>query len=207
MLHDVVQPRRTITRERMFDGVIFDVWREHVDLGDQGVVDREFVDHPGAVGILAMNDDGEIALIQQYRHAVKSMLWEIPAGLLDVTGEPAHCAAARELAEEADLEAATWHTLVDMLNSPGFANETIRIFLARDLTPVAEADRFERTEEEADFEVTWVPLDEAVAAALAGQFHNVSLVTAVLAAKAARDAGWAPLRSPDAPMPYRRVTA
>ncbi|UFU08390.1 NUDIX hydrolase [Ruania halotolerans] len=176
-----------------------DLVGESVDLGDAGTVRREFIRHPGAVAVVALDAHDRVALLHQYRHPVRSSLWEVPAGLLDVPGEPLRTAAARELAEEADLRAATWHTLVDFYTSPGGSDERIRIFLARDLTEVPEAHRHDREAEELGMELRWVPLADAVAAALAGRIHNPSTVTGILATHAARAEDWSRLRPAEAP--------
>ncbi|WP_022916557.1 NUDIX hydrolase [Ruania albidiflava] len=191
-------------REVLHHGKVFDLVGERVDLGAGGEVYREFLAHPGAVAVVALDDAGRVALVRQYRHPVRAYLWEVPAGLLDVPGEPLLAAAQRELAEEADLHAATWHTLVDFCTTPGGSDERIRIFLARDLTAVPEADRFAREAEELEMPLSWVDLDEAHAAVLAGQIHNPSAVAGILAAHAARCAGWQPLRAADAPDPLPR---
>ncbi|MDR2723326.1 MAG: NUDIX hydrolase [Cellulomonadaceae bacterium] len=203
-LRDVVAPRPVVSHTTLFSGRIFDVACERVDLGAAGIVDRDIIDHPGAVAIVAMDDDGRVAVINQYRHAVRSVLWEIPAGLLDIAGEPADVCAARELAEETDLQASTWHVLADFLTSPGFTNESLRIFLARDLTVIPPDRRHVRTEEEADMEVRWVPLDEAVARVLDGSIHSPSAVIGILAAHTHRNNTWSTLRPANTPMPYRR---
>jgi ADP-ribose pyrophosphatase len=128
-------------------------------------------------------------------------LWEIPAGLLDVEGEDFVVGAARELAEEADLQAAEWNVLADFFNSPGSSSEAIRIYLARGLSEVPEAERHVRTDEEAEIELRWVSLDDAVAAVLEGRLHNPSAVVGILAAAAARAAGFSGLRPGNAPWP------
>ena len=138
-------------------------------------------------------------VIRQYRHPIGAQEWEIPAGLLDVDGEPPHEAALRELYEEADLRAGRLDLLIDYASSPGGLSEQLRVFLARDLTDVSEDDRFEREEEELDMPTGWARLDDVVGAALAGRLHNPTLLMSCLAARAARDAGWAPLRAPDTP--------
>nr|WP_147919512.1 NUDIX hydrolase [Ruania zhangjianzhongii] len=182
-------------------GKVFDLVGEQVDLGAGGVVYREFLAHPGAVAIVALDDQEQVALVRQYRHPVRAYLWEVPAGLLDVPGEEPAAAARRELAEEADLVAGTWHTLVDFCTTPGGSDERIRIFLARDLGEVPEADRYQREAEELDMPLRWVDLDEALAAVLDGRLHNPSAVAGILAAHAARASGWQTLRSADAPHP------
>nr|WP_210737329.1 NUDIX hydrolase [Cellulomonas hominis] len=177
----------------MHHGKIWDLVSETVDLGEAQVV-REFVDHPGAVAVIALDAEDRVLLLKQYRHPVRSELWEPPAGLRDVDGEPPHVTAARELAEEADLRAATWHLLTEFATSPGGSTERIGVYLARDLSEVPEAERFAREEEEAEMEPLWLPLDEAVGAVLAGRLHSPSAVVGVLAAAAARDRGWSTLR-------------
>jgi ADP-ribose pyrophosphatase len=183
----------------VFSGRIWDVRRDVVDLGTAGEVTREYVDHPGAVAILALDDDGQVALVHQYRHPVGMTMWELPAGLLDVEGELPAAAAARELAEETDLRAGRWDTLIDWTNSPGGMSEVLRCFLARDLSEVPHHERHAREAEELDMKLAWFPLEEVREAILAGDLHNPSLVVGVLAACAARDRGWQTLRPADAP--------
>ncbi len=195
----------------VFDGMVWDVRRDTVDLGDAGEVTREYVEHPGAVAVLALREvDGRdhVLLIQQYRHPVGAFEWELPAGLLDVAGEPPWVGAARELHEEVDLLASRWDVLIDFFGSPGGNSEALRIFLARDLTDVHEDERFSREGEERGMPVGWVDLDEAHEAVLQGQLHNPGAVIGVLTAQAARARDWATLRPRDAPWPehpaYRR---
>ena len=182
-------------------GIVWDVVRDRVDLGDAGEVTREYVRHPGAVAVAALDEHGRLCLIQQYRHPVRAYEWEIPAGLLDVDAEPPHVGAARELHEEVDLVAGTWHVLADYVSSPGGLDEALRIYLARDLTPVPASERHDRDGEELGMPVRWVALEEARDAFLAGRLHNSTLGIAVLATLAAREQGWATLRPVDAPWP------
>lgn len=200
---DEVDPRPVLRHERLYDGRIIDLVRDDVDLGDAGVVTREYVDHPGAVAVVALDDEDRVLLLRQYRHPVRAFLWEVPAGLLDVDGEPAADAAARELAEEADVTAESWAVLTDYATTPGSSNEAVRVFLARGVAEVAAADRHDRTGEEAGIETRWVPLGEAVARVLDGSLHNPSAVVGVLAAAASRAGGWASLRPADAPWSVR----
>jgi 8-oxo-dGTP pyrophosphatase MutT (NUDIX family) len=172
-----------VARERVLDGMVWDVVRERFALGDHEVV-REFVDHTGAVAVLAVDDDERVLLIRQYRHPIRAREWELPAGLLDIPGEDPLVAAQRELAEEVDLEAAHWESLVDFHTTPGGSNERLRVFLARGLTATDGA--FARTEEEADIEIRWTSLDEVVEAALAGRIGNAILIVGALAAHARR---------------------
>jgi 8-oxo-dGTP pyrophosphatase MutT (NUDIX family) len=187
----------------VFHGMVWDVRRDEVDLGGGETVTREVIDHPGAVGVVVLDTDERVLLLRQYRHPVRSYLWEPPAGLLDVAGEDPLVAAQRELAEEADLTADDWHLLVDFYNSPGGSTEAFRCFLARGLHEVPEAERHAREHEERAMVPAWIDLSEARDLVLAGRLHNPATVSGVLAAAAARDAGWASLRPADAPWPER----
>ena len=206
---DRLEPAPVLATETVFTGRVWDVVRDTVDLdagaAGSGRVVREYQRHPGAVGVVALDEQGRVLLLSQYRHPVRHVLWELPAGLLDVEGEPPALAAARELAEEADLRAGTWHVLLDWFNSPGGSDEAFRLFLARDLSPVPAAERHERAEEEAGMVATWLPLEAARDAVLAGDLHNPSAVTGLLAAWAAQQIGWASLRPADAPWPGHRA--
>jgi ADP-ribose pyrophosphatase len=189
--------------EVRFKGHVIQVRTDRVRMpnGDRTeIAERDLVIHPGSVGVIGLDDQERVLLIRQYRHPVGYLLWEPPAGLRDVEGEPPWRTAARELAEEAGYRAREWHTLVDVLTSPGMTNERVRIFLARGLSeiPEEEAD-FERIHEEAGMPVVWVPLDEAVAAVTRGQLRNPLAVMGILSVYAARATGYRDLRAPDAP--------
>lgn len=178
-----------------------DVVRSAVDGGE---FTREVVVHPGAVGIIALDDDENVLLVSQYRHPVGHRLLEPPAGLLDVDGEDYLTAAQRELYEEGFVRAADWRVLLDAFTSPGMTNETVRVYLARDLQPVDDRARHVGVHEEADLPVVWWPLAEVVAAALRGRLHNPILLYGALAAWAARAGeGYDALRPADAPWPAR----
>ncbi|WP_091037551.1 NUDIX domain-containing protein [Microbacterium oxydans] len=163
----------------VYEGRVWDVRSDRVRYGDGEIV-RQYVDHTGAVAILALDDDGRVLLIQQYRHPIRHRDWELPAGLLDVEGEEPLAAARRELAEEADLVAAHWEPLVSSWTTPGGNDEMIHIFLA---TGISSAERaHDREDEEADIRVEWVPLADVVDAVLEGRMHNGILTIGVLAA-------------------------
>ncbi|MFB2583156.1 NUDIX domain-containing protein [Herbiconiux sp. P15] len=200
LLADDVVTVEVTSSEVVFDGYVWDVRREAFGYGGE-TLRRDFVDHPGAVAILALDEEDRVLVIKQYRHPVRRREWEPPAGLLDVADEPALEAAKRELAEEADLEADEWNVLIDYLTTPGGNNEAIRIFVARGVRPTAGA--FERTAEEADMELRWVPLTELVDAVVASRVQNPSLVIGALAAEHSRSRGWTTLRPADAPWPER----
>ncbi len=194
--------------EVALEGMVWNVRRDTVDLGDHGAVTREYIDHPGAVVIAALRDIGHVdhvVLIRQYRHPVRTTEWELPAGLLDVAREDPALAAARELAEEVELSAGRWDVLVDFYASPGSTSEALRIFLARDVHELA-GGTFERTGEEAGITGRWVPLDDAYAAVLGGQVHNPGAVIGIMATWGARRRGWTTLRPADTPWPLVRVS-
>jgi ADP-ribose pyrophosphatase len=134
-------------------------------------------------------------MVYQYRHALGRRLWELPAGLLDVGGEAPHMTAARELREEAGLQAQTWQVLVDLDSTPGFSDESVRVFLATGLTDV---DRPEAHDEEADLTVSWYPIAEAVQRIFSGEIVNSPAVAGILAAYAVHE-GIAEPRPVDAP--------
>jgi ADP-ribose pyrophosphatase len=175
---------------------------DDVRMSDGAVTKREVVEHPGAVVIVALDDDGAVVIVNQYRHPVRCRLDELPAGLLDVPGEPDLDAAARELAEEAGLAATEWHVLLDLFPSPGFSAEAVRVFLARGLSERA-APGFRPEHEELTLTVRRVPLAEAARMALAGKLSNAAAVAGVLGAAHAAATGWDGLRAADAPWPAR----
>jgi len=169
--------------------------QDEVKLPDGEQVVREVVEHPGAVAIVAMDEADRVLMIRQYRHPVRAMLWEVPAGLRDVRGEPPLETARRELLEEAGYQAGDWHLLADYLPSPGISTEQVRVYLARNLTVVpAGQHEYVRQHEEAYLTVTWVPLAEAVRAVLAGDVHNGVAIVGILSAYAAHGAGFRALR-------------
>lgn len=171
-----------------YRGFIFDVIVDDIELASTSArMRREFIKHDDAVAVLAVRDGEsgeEVLLIRQYRHPVRHLLWEIPAGLLDVAGEDPIEAAARELAEEADLGASEFGFLASFYTSPGCSDEQLDVYLARGVYPV-ETD-FEREDEEEEIETAWVPLNDVVAAVLAGNLRSPSLVVGVLAYVASR---------------------
>jgi len=186
-----------------FTGRIWQIRSEGVVMPDGVVAVRDYLDHPGAVGVLALDDQQRVLLVRQYRHPVRHRLWELPAGLLDVPGENPLHAAQRELYEEAHATARDWRVLIDFYSSPGGSSEALRIFLAQGLAE-SEGDRFAAEHEELDLQLDRVDLDELVRLVLAGELHNGALVASVLAARVALDGpGLDSLRPAQAPWPAR----
>ena len=189
-----------VSSAELVRGRLVTLLTDKVRMPDDELAERDVVIHPGAVAVLALDDAGQVLLIRQYRHPVRRLLWEIPAGLRDVSGEPAWATARRELLEEAGYRARDWRVLADYYTSPGFSTERLRVFLARDLEFVPEAERdFVPEGEETQLVPAWLPLDEAVRKVLAGDLHNGVAALAILAGYAARSEGYKRLRPADAP--------
>jgi 8-oxo-dGTP pyrophosphatase MutT (NUDIX family) len=181
-----------LASEKPFGGKLVTVRVDKVRMPDGSISRREVVEHDDAVAVVALDPDGRVLLIDQYRHPLRARLRELPAGLRDAPGESWVQTAARELAEEVGLAADTWHTLVDVHPSPGMAAYRARVYLARDLRD-AGSDH-EASGEEADLGTQWVPLDDAVARVEAGEITNALAVAGLFAAARARDRDFAGLR-------------
>lgn len=160
-----------------YKGSIWNVMKD-IFLFNNNKITREYIKHPGAVAILALNKKNEIFLIKQYRHAIKKIEWEIPAGLLDIKNETILKAAKRELYEEADLQASKWDILLDFYTTPGSSNESIRIYLAQDISEAKE--NFNRIDEEATMEIGWFHINEIVESIIKGKIHNSILCLGVM---------------------------
>lgn len=184
----------TTSSQLLHRGKIFALRRDEVLMPGGATATREVVEHFGAVAVVALDDEGRIPLIYQYRHALGRRLWELPAGLLDMGEEPAHLTAGRELVEEAGLTATTWQVLVDLVSTPGFSDESVRVYLATGLT---EVDRPEAHDEEADLKLEWYALADAARMVFSGEIVNAIAVAGILAAYA-HSQGLADLRDLDA---------
>jgi 8-oxo-dGDP phosphatase len=183
--------------EQVYEGRIISLRRDTVAMPGGGSSVREVVHHPGAVAVVALDDEDRVVLLRQYRHPVREHLWELPAGLRDEDGEPPLATAKRELAEEALLAAGRWSLLVTVNNSPGFSDELVQIYLAEDLSAVDRPEGFLVEHEEADMTLDRVPLADAVQRVFDGDIRNSSAVAGLLAAAQLR-AGSPTLRPADA---------
>ena len=165
---------------------------------------RQYTTHHGAVAVVALDGQGRMLTLRQYRHPVRRLLWELPAGLLDKPGEHPLEAAKRELYEEAHLQAAEWRVLVDYFNSSGTADEATRVFVARGISE-ADGEAFVREGEEAGIIARWVPLADMLERVLDGRVGTSSMAVSVPALHAAlgRPGGWDALRPADSPWPAR----
>jgi 8-oxo-dGDP phosphatase len=197
-IKDTPEEWPVVSSDTPFRGRLVTVRTDKVRMPDNHQAEREVVLHPGAVAVLALDDAGQVLMIRQYRHPVNRLLWEIPAGLRDVAGEPLLATAQRELLEEAGYRARDWRVLADYYSSPGFTTERLRIFLARDLELVPPAERdFVPEDEETQLVPAWLPLDEAVRKVLAGDLRNGAAAVGLLAGYAARSQGYDRLRPAD----------
>jgi ADP-ribose pyrophosphatase len=204
MSHDDSEPRAepdfaVVGTEHHYRGWVIDVHTDQVRMPDGVIAKRDVIDHPGAVAVVALDDEGAVVMVRQYRHPIRSQLMELPAGLLDLKGEPALSAARRELFEEAGLTAEKWWVLVDLYTSPGMTNEAIRVFLARGLSEVAEADRFTAEHEEISMTVERIDLDDLVDMIFRGEVTNGPAVAGLLAATVSRAHGWSSLQPVETP--------
>jgi ADP-ribose pyrophosphatase len=201
---DVAERWPVESSQRSWDaGRVIAVRTEEVRSPEGEVLTRDFIRHPGAVAVVCLDEDDRMLVVDQYRHPVGHRLIEPPAGLLDVDDEDPAEAAARELFEEGHVHAASWWVLTEYATSPGMADEAVRIYLARDITPVAEVDRYVAHGEEVSMTVSWIPLDDLVAGVLAGRLHNPSMAVGALAAWAARARGWRDLRPARTPWEFK----
>jgi 8-oxo-dGTP pyrophosphatase MutT (NUDIX family) len=196
---------RVRSRTEQFKGPVFRIVTDKVEMPGGGVANRDYMVHVGAVGVVALDADGRVVLVRQFRHPVGRYLWELPAGLIDVAGEALDRAAVRELEEEADLTAGQLDVLIDIHTTPGSSNEVIRLFLATDLSPVPAERRHERRDEEADLQVRHFDLDEAIAMGLRGELTNAACLVGLFAAARVRDTGWKLTRRADEPLPREEL--
>jgi len=188
---------RVLDSETVFEGHVFSLHRDTVAMPGGGDSVRDVVRHPGAVTVVALDDDNRVVLLRQYRHPVGRYLWELPAGLRDADGEPPLETAKRELAEEAQLAAGRWSLLTTHFSSPGFSDEMVLAYLAEDLSDVDRPEGFVVEHEELDMTLERVPLADAVQRVFDGDIRNASTVIGLLAAAQYRATG-AKLRPVDA---------
>ncbi len=169
-----------VDEEELYQGWVISLRKGRFREGPDGEpFARDIVRHPGAVAVVALDDEDHVYLVNQYRACLNANLWEIPAGKRDVDGEPPEVTAARELEEEVGLRADSMELLLNLHHSPGFCDEYGWIFLARGLTRVSQA--LEGPEEQ-HLVVARLPLDRAVELALAGEITDAKSVSALLAA-------------------------
>jgi 8-oxo-dGTP pyrophosphatase MutT (NUDIX family) len=176
--NESASPFRIVGERSAWTGRRIEVAVADIEGPDGSHHEREVVHHPGAVAVAPVHDDGTVTLVRQYRAAIDADLWEVPAGLRDVEGEPTDETARRELAEEAGLEATRLDLLVTFHNSPGFSDEAVTVYLATGLSEVPD-DR--QGIEEEHMVVERVPLAEALGMVDDGRITDAKTVIALLA--------------------------
>ncbi len=197
MISDRLVSHPIVDRKTVFSGMVWDVRHDAFELNGE-TVERDYIVHPGAVAIIALNDSGELLLIEQYRHAQGKIMWEAPAGLMDLANEDPLATAKRELFEETGYEAKTWNVLLDLANTPGGSSEQIRIYFARDLSLHPDG-RPTGSAEELDMPVHWIPIQDVLESIRRGAVTNPQLVAGTHAALIAMAEPDMALRSEDAP--------
>lgn len=168
----------TDTQREIYRGRIIRLALERVRLPNGATAELEIVHHPGGAAVVALDAQGRVCLLRQYRHAAGGWLWELPAGKLD-PGEAPALTARRELEEEAGMRAASWQALGRIVSSPGVFTEVIHLYLARELTPVAA-----QTEAHEVIEVHWYPWAEALRMAQVGEIEDAKTLAGLLRAQA-----------------------
>lgn len=162
----------------VFSGRVIQVNIERVQLPNGSVADLEIIHHPGGAAVVAIDDQQQICLLRQFRHAANDWLWELPAGKID-NREPPLQTAQRELEEEAGATAAHWESLGELVSSPGVLTEVIHLFIATGLRSVPA-----RPEEHEVLEVHWKPLSEALHMARSGEIRDGKSLVGIFRAAA-----------------------
>ncbi len=163
---------RVISSRTVFNGRLFSVKQDILESKGRRLL-REFVVHPGAVAVIAVDDDGQLYLVKQYRHAVGAELLEIPAGTLE-DEDPKEC-AERELREETGFKASVFDKLAEFYLAPGYSNELLHLYLARGLTKTSASP-------EADEEISLVrvSVEEALKMVLKGEIKDAKTIASLL---------------------------
>lgn len=185
-IEDVDETWLVVSSEVAFEGKLIGVRHDVLRGADGQTFERDVVTHPGAVAVVAVNEQEQLLVIRQYRHPVRRQLVELPAGLLDKEGEDRLAAAKRELAEEGHLRSDRWSTLLTVMPSPGMSNEVVTIYLAEGAVEDNAPDGFVAEHEESTMTREWVDVDALVDAILRQQVSNSLLVAGVLAYAARR---------------------
>ena len=173
----VEMTEKKLDSREIYRGRIVTVHVDQVALPNGKTAQREVVDHPGGVGILALDEEGRVLMVQQYRYAFGRPMWEIPAGKREPGEEPLET-AKRELEEETGARAERWMPLGELIPSPGCYGERLSLFLARGLT-------FGETHPDEDefLQVSRIGLGELIQGCVSGQIQDAKTVCAALKAK------------------------
>jgi len=163
--------------QEIYRGRVVHLFVEHFELPDGRSASLELVRHPGAAAIVPVDADNHVLLLRQFRHAAGGFIYEVPAGKLDPNERSEDC-ARRELREEAGVEAATWHRLGSILTTPGFTDEVIHLFLARDLTPTRQ-----ELDDDELLTVERVPFAQAIDMCIRGELRDAKSICALMLAE------------------------
>jgi 8-oxo-dGTP pyrophosphatase MutT (NUDIX family) len=158
-------------------GRVIQVSTERLRYANGREYDIDFVRHPGAAAVVAVDSSERICLVRQYRHGIQDFLWEIPAGKLDAGEAPSVC-AVRELTEETGVQASRWTSLGLFIPAPGIFTEIIHLYMAQDLKigqPKPDADE--------ELELQWMPLEEAMGLVLSGDWNDGKTALALARAR------------------------
>lgn len=169
-------PRELIESQSIFRGMIFRVERDRLREENGCEIVREVVRHPGGAGCLPLFDDGQIALVKQYRHPARRELLEIPAGKIEPDETPLQC-ATRELEQETGFRAAQIEKLAEFYSTPGFCEERLYVYLATDLQLIEQ-----NLDHDEFVEVVYLPLTQAVMMAEHGEIEDSKTIIALLLA-------------------------
>ena len=157
----------TVTASQIVhQGRVIKVSTERLRYANGNEFDIDFVRHPGAAAVVAVDADQRVCLVRQYRHGVEDFLWEIPAGKLDAGEAPEIC-AVRELKEETGVRAGRWSSLGLYVPAPGFFTEVIHLYLARDLEIGPSAP-----DADEELEMQWLPLNDALQKFVTGEWND-----------------------------------
>lgn len=164
------------TTKSLYEGRVIRLGLESLQLPNGQPLELEIVRHPGGAAVVALDAEDRVCLLRQYRHAAGGWLWELPAGKLE-PGEAAQLTAQRELEEEAGLQAGAWHRLGEILTTPGFCDEVIHLFLARQLTQIPA-----RPQAHELIEIHWLPLNSALQQVHGGEIRDAKTMLGLLLA-------------------------
>ncbi|MGQ0617476.1 MAG: NUDIX domain-containing protein [Acidimicrobiia bacterium] len=169
-----------LTERALFEGRVFSLVAAAFRAPDGERFDRDLIRHPGAVAVVAVDDEGRAVLVRQYRPALDAVLLEIPAGIRDQEGEEPVATAQRELGEEVGLRAGRLELMTSFVTSPGCSDERCDIYLGRDLTEVPAAPV---GAEERAMTVERVPLDDVVALVASGELTDSKTIIGLFLAR------------------------
>ncbi len=171
---------RALDEDLIYNGWIIKVAKGRFEAPDGSIFERDVVHHPGAVAVVPIDGD-DIILVRQYRSAIDSLMWEIPAGLRDIDGEPPIDTAQRELIEEIGMRAGSLELISAVHNSVGFCDEQIHIFIGRQLSEVQR--ELTDSPEELEMDIVRMPLTEAEAMIGTGEITDAKTVIGIMAAR------------------------